>query len=99
MTRFPPLPDSRDIGICLPVGTFSSPEPSPGLAFLSEGFSVNISNINNNIWNVLTFDIFVVTAGLGFLTEGLALLLAGDERFDGDAVLPAHDALGRSHVH
>ena len=97
MTRFPPLPDSRDIGICLPVGTFSSPEASPGLAFLSEGFSVNISNINNNI--VLTFDIFVVTTGLGFLTEGLALLLAGDERFDGDAVLPAHDALGRSHVH
>ena len=96
MTRFPPLPDSRDIGICLPVGTFSSPEPSPGLAFLSEGFSVNISNINNNI--VLTFDIFVVTAGLGFLTERLALLLAGDERLDGDAVLSAHDALGRGHV-
>ena len=38
-TRFPPLPDSRDIGICLPVGTFSSPEPSSGLGFLSEGFS------------------------------------------------------------
>ena len=59
---------------------------------------MKISNINNNILNVLTFDIFVVTAGLGFLTEGLALLLAGDEGFDGDAVLPAHDALGWGHV-
>ena len=96
MTRFPPLPDSRDIGICLPVGTFSSPEPSPGLAFLSEGFSVNISNINNNI--VLTFDIFVVTTGLGFLTQRLALRIAGDEGSDSDAVLSAHDALGRCHV-
>ena len=43
--------------------------------------------------------VFVVAAGLGLLTEGLALLLAGDERHDGDAVLPAHDALGMSHVH
>ena len=43
--------------------------------------------------------VFVVAAGLGLLTEGLALLLAGDEGPDGDAVLPAHDTLGRGHVH
>ena len=45
-----------------------------------------------------TFDIFVVTTGLGFLTQRLALRIAGDEGSDSDAVLSAHDALGRCHV-
>ena len=46
-----------------------------------------------------TFDIFVVTTGLGFLTQRLALRIAGDEGSDSDAVLSAHDTLGRGHVH
>ena len=47
----------------------------------------------------LTFDVFVVSAVSGLLTQIETLLLTGDEGSDGDAVLLAHHALGRRLVH
>ena len=47
----------------------------------------------------LTFDVFVVSAVSGLLTQIETLLLTGHEGSDGDAVLLAHHALGRRLVH